>query len=459
MIADLQARINSTVALLVLSILKLVAALIIVIHFFACAWYWIGGMDTTAGWVVASGLDAEPFTSKYILCFQWSLRQFHPGKVEKRMAGEGTNTERSFEIITALTGLAVASTFVSSITNTMAQLQRVREEKTRHLRVVSEYSRAFDISNELSMRAKKYVKHRLEGVLRSTYEAELLQLLPTNMLMDMHYEARAPVLGSHRYFDELHQMNPTTLRRLCHYAVSDVNVPASSNAFSIGTVCNHMLFVGKGTFSYVRGIVDEDRSEAPCESERDLENSSHMLVRFRRARQSCMSCCTLCCPRTKLPKGDSDDNLDEGVSLQPGQWLCEAVLWTSTWEHVGTLRAETDGHLVAVGAEQMIGIVRESPRAWVDAAVYAKTFLQQFRDHEYMRSDLIQIASWDVERMRLFMASGRNRSRKPTFNMFHTATTASSPGAPGPGARNESAATSARSAEVAPSGPSEVYQI
>ena len=94
-----------------------------------------------------------------------------------------------FMVFASLAGLTFSSIFVSSITNTMMMIGSLREAQNRQLRIVREYVQAHGITTRLGLRAKQHVEHDLSGFLRCQHETQLLALLPSHLLMDLHNEA------------------------------------------------------------------------------------------------------------------------------------------------------------------------------------------------------------------------------------------------------------------------------
>merc|ERR1719291_160738 len=100
----------------------------------------------------------------------------------------------------------------------MMELQSLERERTRQLRVVNEYVRKRNVTFALANRAKKYLTYQLDHLLMKKYELELLQLFPTVMLMELHAEARGPLLMQHGLFAKLYNGNKHFTKRICHEA-------------------------------------------------------------------------------------------------------------------------------------------------------------------------------------------------------------------------------------------------
>lgn len=378
-----EARVNSNYMISCLGILRLLAALIILIHLFACAWYWVG-QSSDSGWVYATGMNQKDTIFAYVSCFQWSLHQFHPN-TEKQMSA-GTLPERFFMSVCALMGLAISSAFVSCITNTMVQLQYLQGERTKQLRAVREYVSEHSINLELALRAKKYVKARLGDALKRNDEKMLLELLPNSLLSDLHDEARRPILVVHKFFKELHTNFPRTVHRLCHEAVAELDVHRADVVFQLGDICKRFFFLERGKLRYYTREDTECGSPEGTTTVKDLPSDLQINPEPQPSTTETSNSrnATFSYPMTPL--------MSKSVSVYPVSYLSEATLWTY-WEHRGYLKARADSVLLTVNAVKFASIMKDTAPAFLDAVVYAKKFLQRLNDNPVFRSDLIAEAS------------------------------------------------------------------
>merc|ERR1719335_1113901 len=102
----------------------------------------------------------------------------------------------------------------------MMQLQALHAERNFQQRAVRSFLSSNKISTPLSVRVKKYVewKHKLQS--KTEHDEEVVRLLPTQLLMDLQSEVRAPTLESHDFFVCFTKIYPRLTRRVCHLAVS-----------------------------------------------------------------------------------------------------------------------------------------------------------------------------------------------------------------------------------------------
>ena len=132
-----------------IGIARLIFALLVVNHFIACAWYGVGQLSPD-GWT--KQLDGESLTYKYLTSVHWSVAQFQ-SSMDIHAQNEA---ERIYSIIVVLIALVLFSSFLSSITNSTAQLQRHRREYTNRQRVIREYLKEHNVSPEMSVRVKAH---------------------------------------------------------------------------------------------------------------------------------------------------------------------------------------------------------------------------------------------------------------------------------------------------------------
>ena len=72
-----------------------------------------------------ANLDSKDFWTKYLSALHWTLTQFMPAT---QNIAPNTASERIFAIVVVLIGLAVFSSFVSGVTNTVNQLRQIHTE-------------------------------------------------------------------------------------------------------------------------------------------------------------------------------------------------------------------------------------------------------------------------------------------------------------------------------------------
>lgn len=384
-IKDLEARINSNYFLLTIGIAKLISGLVIVNHLFACLWYGLGA-STGNGWVSHAETEDQPLAYRYLTSMHWSLTQFH-GTME---IYPRNLPERAFSVAVVLIALILFSSFLSSITNLMIQLQSLRSESVRQNRVLRTYLQQHQISQQLSVRVKKFIVGRTLQRQERDDEVELLRLLPEELLMDLHEETRAPALAYHVFFCEFRAVHRRASRQLYHHVLAEIIVIPNEVVFSDGDVCYRMLFVESGTYKYRFFI---ERGSDLLDSVETNEMAEGLQVVGSNTRSSQGS--------SFRGEGSAETGLaqqslrSKAVQVIKGEWVSEAVLWT-TWENTGELLCSLEGNLLALPAQEFGEMIQTYPGAHFETAMYARAFIQTLHDCDDP-SDLIEPpAGWDM---------------------------------------------------------------
>jgi len=336
--------INSPYLLLVLRIAKLMVALIVFNHIVACVWFMLGDQDPT-GWVHQNDVGSTTILYRYLTSIHWSLTQF-----------QGTSEivpvsvwERAYAVIYLITALIIFASFVSSLTNLMRQLQDLQNDRTAQQRVFRTYLTENQISSGLSVRVRKYIAWMDRQRQRQRYSEDVLLLLPTQLLMELQDEARAPVLERHPFFLVFRQKFIRLARHLSHEALVQVTPVPGEVVFEEGEVCENMYFAVDGQLRYTAAPLG-DRLRV------NMADTSQRLAS--------MENCT--------EEGDFAHLPSRRVF--PRQWLSEAVLWT-IWTHRGDLVGLGDCSLFSLVVDEFIRITRTSPVALVTASIYARRFV------------------------------------------------------------------------------------
>lgn len=333
---DLDSRIRDDASLLALSVSKLLMSVLMVAHVMACAWYAVGTQD--GGWAHVEEITQRSLGDRYLYSFQWALARLHPSNMSENMKLL-LLSERMLAITTTMLAMIILSVFISTMTNSMAEIKKHRRQRVRKLTVTRAYCRAHKISHLLVARVKQYIDNyseRGQGVSPEYCEAELSSLLPTSLLMDLRHEAWSPVISRMDFFDSVRRKFRTTERDICHHALEEVPVFGGDTVFTTGAACSRMLFVVQGSLTYVLGMV--------------------------------MDC------RAALSFGSESGDEDYDVAVQPGRWLSEAALWTP-WENCGQLSATANALLLGLMVEPFMKVMRSHEHSMVDTAVYAKAFV------------------------------------------------------------------------------------
>jgi len=338
-------QINSGLASLVFSLLKLVMFLVVMVHAITCVWYAVG--DSSAdGWV---SYYAPTFTGHkgffywYFASSRWTLAQIN-GRTD--MDERRNVIELGVTCIVAV-GFAVVfmALFISSITTTMMELSSIAENKFNTQRMVGEYMADNYVSARLVGSVKRHIKE-LQGVEdTAAKEIKILAMLPRQMANDLLYEVRSPTLSRNGFFENLNMDFPRVVRHVCHKAVSVVTAHRWEVVFDKGDACSRMLFVDKGEIMYSEGFIKWQPDF------RDLDIG---------------------------PPGEA---------LRRGAWVSEAALWIE-WRNQGKLTAAAHSSLLALESSDFAVVMQEYKDAYTRAVLYAGKFVQELMKLEKV-SDMI----------------------------------------------------------------------
>eukprot|EP00929_Paragymnodinium_shiwhaense_P008541 TRINITY_DN112504_c0_g1_i1.p1 TRINITY_DN112504_c0_g1~~TRINITY_DN112504_c0_g1_i1.p1 ORF type:complete len:970 (-),score=205.86 TRINITY_DN112504_c0_g1_i1:125-3034(-) len=341
-------RINSSEMLLTLSIMKMLLAICCLLHMLACFWFGLG--NNAKGWVYVIGIQNKPFADQYIFTFQFAMARLHPSTFGENLNLQ-TMAERLFAIVVSLFAVAGGGAFISAITNTMATLQQLGQQKTRKMQVFREYSQENQITTNLSLRVKSYIerssKRKGKGADGSD-SSELAQMLPLSLLLDLRFEAWIPFLISHRFFREICAKHSRMIWRFCQDVVVEESVMGDEHIFLPGDLCGQMLFIKCGELIYRPGKVVGRRA-------------SH---------------------------GNKWAGTDEEYDVLEGDHISEVALWIN-WENQGSLWAKTDCRSLALKAEAFIEAIAKHERAMIEAASRARQVVKWMNEHVEDVSDLL----------------------------------------------------------------------
>eukprot|EP00927_Polykrikos_kofoidii_P034813 TRINITY_DN2944_c0_g1_i3.p1 TRINITY_DN2944_c0_g1~~TRINITY_DN2944_c0_g1_i3.p1 ORF type:complete len:902 (-),score=114.34 TRINITY_DN2944_c0_g1_i3:217-2826(-) len=332
MFEELSSRINSNLVLLSLNVIKMMLGITILIHILACAWYFVG-KQSDDGWVRQNGVHLQDFGYRYLFTFQFSMARLHPSTFGTNLSFK-TVSERLLSIIVSLCALGGGGVFISSITNTMALLEAHRTMRTRKLAIVREYVKENHISTSLAVRTKKYVEESVDRKLREQNAADLVSLVPSGLLAELHREAWSPTICNHHQFRLLSVNHPKTLCNLCNQAFREIVANASELVFGVCDPCTCMFFIRAGELRYSQ-----------------LEELS----------DDCS------------PEGTESIYVEE--KILPGQWLSEPSLWTR-WENQGNLKPAKDSTILVLHMEPFVIEIQSHERVLVEIADYCKRFIQ-----------------------------------------------------------------------------------
>ncbi|CAK0794888.1 unnamed protein product [Prorocentrum cordatum] len=323
-IRNLERRFNSEALLLSLKVLRHIASVMVLNHVLGCIWYALGN-SSDDGWV-AEYVEGRSVLYRYMTSIHWSISQFH-GAME---VAPQTDNERTFAVVVVIFALIVFSWFLSSMTNAMLQLQQVHEAPTKLNRQLLQFLQERRVSGMLASRVKKFVDLRSGSPFVRECDVKLLEIMPANLLMDIHEEVYAAVVSVHRLFSDMYTVFPGTVRQLSHEAMLEKVEQPGNIIFSTGDACGRMLFVEQGKLSYMHGARNAGMLR------------SNPTRAFRRSILSGTAQHSVTSGWRKLRSGVAEVASDSGEELiGKARWMSEAAIWT-TWENCGELTSS--GH-------------------------------------------------------------------------------------------------------------------
>ena len=189
----------------------------------------------------------------YATALHWSLTQFTPAATDVQARN---GAERAYSIFVILLALLTFSSFVSSITTTMQHLHALQAARESHEIQLRSFFSENNISAELGTRVTMFLQkhHKTDG--NRTHESDLkfLEMLPGNMKRQLREELHLPILTRMPYMRQLHLVDPYTLQRVAHTAVSQLSYHKGEIMFSPGDRASAVWFLLDGVADYVHKV-------------------------------------------------------------------------------------------------------------------------------------------------------------------------------------------------------------
>ncbi|CAJ1344659.1 unnamed protein product [Effrenium voratum] len=291
--ADLLDRVKTDSFMLTVNILRSLSAVLALNHYVACAFLGLALMaEGQITWLDIAGLSGVDFWTKYLSSLHWSLTQFMPAT---NNIAPNTAQERVFAILIVLIGLAVFSSFVSTVTNTVNQLRRMHMEHFNQETRMKSFLTQKCVSVDVWCRVQRFCRLRIVLDKKSLKEADIPMLkdLPSSLRVKLHQEIYMPALMSASWMSvELAELDEQLTLLLCDKVFSEKVASALQEVFLNGHECNEVVIPG-GPLVY------------------------------------------------------RSSRLDEVVKVDQGAWLCELCLWAH-WEHRGQLDAREVVHYIVI---------------------------------------------------------------------------------------------------------------
>jgi len=318
-------RIDSEYMFILVNIVKLIFMLLMVNHFLACIWYFIGTRceeSNLESWIVQAP-QVIKFTSpwyKYATALHWSLTQFTPAS----MSVQPQNVyERFFAIAVLVFGLVLFSSFVSNITASMTQLRTMQDDKSKQFWLLRRYLRQNRVQPQLTFRVLRFVEYACNETEDRVSESRIhvLNLLSEQLREELHYEVAFSRILAHPLMERISIVSRETMHALTKDALQQRSLATEDTLFHVGSQATQMHIVESGRLLY------------------------------RKA---------------------EDDN---EVIAARNDWFCEPSLWTS-WRHLGEAKALVESRIISLDAVAFGDVVATDVMAWEAASFYAESYVR-----------------------------------------------------------------------------------
>eukprot|EP00931_Biecheleriopsis_adriatica_P026113 TRINITY_DN15911_c0_g1_i1.p1 TRINITY_DN15911_c0_g1~~TRINITY_DN15911_c0_g1_i1.p1 ORF type:complete len:351 (+),score=67.17 TRINITY_DN15911_c0_g1_i1:84-1055(+) len=238
--------------------------------------------------------------------------------------------------------MCVFSSFISTITNAVAQLRNINSDRNEQLSRLRRYF----LENKVSVPLMACIWSCLHKSMataskrRRVHEediSQVLEILPVGLRLELAEQVHASTLAVHPFFKHYGACREPQTVRLCKEARA-MSLNISAELFTVETPAQNMFFLVDGSMAYCR---QDDNEEAS-------ENST----------------------------------LVHGVC-----WAAEAVIWIN-WKHAGRLTASTHCELVRLHADTVHKIMVTGETNFQAISRYARAFVRYVRKHPDEASDL-----------------------------------------------------------------------
>mmetsp|Transcript_49196 Transcript_49196/g.158802 ORF Transcript_49196/g.158802 Transcript_49196/m.158802 type:complete len:830 (+) Transcript_49196:85-2574(+) len=349
---------NATVAL---EIVRVIVLMLLVAHFIACFWYFLGshrfnaGTDVADAWMVVSGTDSLDVGGRYLVSYHWAMSNF----VGNMNLEGNTTAERLYSIFVLVFAFMVLAVVPPRITALMTRLSTAAVEQNALLTQLKLYLQDNGASAELAVRVERVAAGALRVHQQKTPESDvkLLRLLPEGTRSALHWEIFSPRLLIHPLFRRVFDQSPALGQQICHKAVSTTDLADEGVLFQawFSSDLPVMYFLSSGKLSYTHATAHESEE------------------------------------------------------VGPGSWLAEPLLWTS-WIYRGDAIAQEDCSLLVVSAKSFQDEVLKSSLQ-KEVRRYAEQFVKWLNGLEADVLTDVSTPREDLVKQTVFLTSSAFRTR------------------------------------------------
>eukprot|EP00930_Biecheleria_cincta_P051661 TRINITY_DN3686_c0_g1_i1.p1 TRINITY_DN3686_c0_g1~~TRINITY_DN3686_c0_g1_i1.p1 ORF type:complete len:814 (+),score=108.46 TRINITY_DN3686_c0_g1_i1:37-2442(+) len=321
---------------------KNLAVIIVINHLIACLWFNVGTLDESSmGWVSKHhDLYNRPFDAvyNYLTAYHWSITQVTPASMEVFPV---SSAERVFNIGVILGGLCIFSSFISSMNQSMAQLQAISKEERERSEMLRRYMSEQGLTVELARSIARFLQNAgsTGGFARPVKLSELCEryAFPDSLLEKLRIESVKYVTCEHVLFDYFHFVQFEIFREMAKSCFVEKLTHRLEDLFHSGGKGLGMYFVTYGTLGY-----DIGRGDA----------TSNWID-------------------PELPKEPTGKSV---IKATAGSWVSEHSLWLD-WQHQGALYGLaplTD--VLHIGGESFRTVVARDAKVMKEVRMYARLF-------------------------------------------------------------------------------------
>lgn len=318
---------QSQAATLYYSLFSSLIHLCILNHLIACAWFAVSHMNS-ANWVTQLGIENSSMEYQYLTCLNWAFAQLGVGS----SPALATNVpEMAYCIVIAFRSLITSSTLISTVSNLMAGLSKIKEDENTEFRLLRAYMTQNKIPAELGQKITQFLQYQytLRQEARSAdMDVPLLEMLSPQLQGELQFARFQTDLCKLQVVAELLETADRqvihVLHRVSQDAVKNYIVAAADVIFLAGNPANFAFLKLSGALSY-------------CNEETDTIGDD-MVV------------------------GDS--------------WVAEVVLWTP-WHYLGDLVSTDVSRVASLDASAFCNALTMSWHTQRVASRYAAMFLEK----------------------------------------------------------------------------------
>ena len=256
--------VGSPATSLYFSLFSNVARLLILNHLVACCWFGVTHLMEDPTWVSLNSVGQESVVNQYLKCLNWSFAQLGVGSTNIFPANV---LEEAYCVLIAIRSLLTYATLVSSMTNLMTGLSKIREGEETDFRLLYAYLKVNDIPEVLRRRVARFVEHqyrlKADKKVGDVGDVPVLGLLSAQLrgeLMLAKYRKSFCKIALVRDLFQLENENAQVVQVLHHLAttaVRDTSVAAGDIVFYAGNVGNAAFQKLSGDLRYVLEVDDE----------------------------------------------------------------------------------------------------------------------------------------------------------------------------------------------------------